>query len=140
LPKAAKPDGTKFCLTCGSQLLLKNQYQAIQPIGEGGFGRTFLACDAHRLNARCVIKQFFPLPEIQGNSQAMAKATELFEQEARQLLQLGEQHPQIPTLFAYFEQDKRLYLVQQFIDGQDLSQELAQRGAFSEATNSGIVG
>jgi serine/threonine protein kinase len=134
-PNCQKPqnlDGTKFCLTCGSQLLLKNQYQAIQPIGEGGFGRTFLAFDAHRLNARCVIKQFFPLLEIQGNSQAMAKATELFEQEARQLLQLGEQHPQIPTLFAYFEQDRRLYLVQQFIAGQDLSQELAQQGAFSE--------
>ncbi|NEU75688.1 protein kinase [Hassallia byssoidea VB512170] len=131
--KPQNPDATKFCLTCGSQLLLKNQYQAIQPIGEGGFGRTFLAVDAYRLNARCVIKQFFPSPEIQGNSQAMTKATELFEQEARQLLQLGEQHPQIPTLFAYFEQDKRLYLVQQFIDGQDLSQELAQRGAFSES-------
>ncbi|MBD2771613.1 serine/threonine-protein kinase [Iningainema tapete] len=134
-PNCQKPhntDGTKFCVTCGSQLLLKNQYQAIQPIGEGGFGRTFLAFDAHRLNARCVIKQFFPLAEIQGNSQAIAKATELFEQEAKQLLQLGEQHPQIPTLFAYFEQDKRLYLVQQFIDGQDLSKELAHRGAFSE--------
>ncbi|MGI2909552.1 protein kinase domain-containing protein, partial [Tolypothrix sp. VBCCA 56010] len=131
--KPQNPDATKFCLTCGSQLLLKNQYQAIQPIGQGGFGRTFLAVDAYRLNAYCVIKQFFPLPEIQGNSQAMVKATELFEQEARQLLQLGEQHPQIPTLFAYFEQDKRLYLVQQFIDGQDLSQELAQRGAFSES-------
>jgi len=134
-PNCQKPqnsDATKFCLTCGSQLLLKNQYQAIQPIGEGGFGRTFLAVDANRLNAHCVIKQFFPSPETQVNSQAMAKATELFEQEARQLLQLGEQHPQIPTLFAYFEQDKRLYLVQQFIDGQDLSQELAQRGAFSE--------
>jgi serine/threonine protein kinase len=130
--KPQNPDATKFCLTCGSQLLLKNQYQAIQPIGEGGFGRTFLAMDANRLNAHCVIKQFFPLPEIQGNSLAMTKATELFEQEARQLLQLGEQHPQIPTLFAYFEQDKRLYLVQQFIDGQDLSHELAQRGAFSE--------
>ncbi len=130
--KPQNPDATKFCLSCGSQLLLKNQYQAIQPIGEGGFGRTFLAVDANRLNARCVIKQFFPLPEIQGNSLAMTKATELFEQEARQLLQLGEQHPQIPTLFAYFEQDRRLYLVQQFIDGQDLSQELAQRGAFSE--------
>ncbi|MBW4450955.1 MAG: serine/threonine protein kinase [Spirirestis rafaelensis WJT71-NPBG6] len=130
--KPQNPDATKFCLTCGSQLLLKNQYQAIQPISQGGFGRTFLAVDGNRLNGRCVIKQFFPLPETQVNSQAMAKATELFEQEARQLLQLGEQHPQIPTLFAYFEQDKRLYLVQQFIDGQDLSQELAQRGAFSE--------
>jgi hypothetical protein len=71
--KPQNPDATKFCLSCGSQLLLKNQYQGIQPIGEGGFGRTFLAMDANRLNAPCVIKQFFPLPEIQGNSHAMVK-------------------------------------------------------------------
>lgn len=128
--KPQNPSVSKFCLSCGSQLLLK-QYRPIQPIGEGGFGRTFLAEDTYRLNARCVIKQFFPLPQIQGNTDAMAKATQLFAQEARQLLELGEQHLQIPTLFGYFEQDRQLYLVQQFIDGQDLSKELAQ-GTFDE--------
>lgn len=125
-------DGRKYCLVCGSKLLLKDQYQAIKPIGEGGFGRTFLAEDANRLNALCVIKQFFPLPQIQGNVEAMAKATQLFKQEARQLLELGEKHPQIPTLFGYFEQEQRLYLVQQYIDGQDLSKELEQQDSFSE--------
>ncbi|MEW5857762.1 MAG: serine/threonine-protein kinase, partial [Cyanobacteriota bacterium] len=113
-------------------LLLKDRYRAIAPIGEGGFGRTFLAEDADRLKAACVIKQFLPVPEIQGNSAAMQKATQLFEQEARQLLQLGEQHPQIPSLFAYFEQDKRLYLVQQYIEGQELGQNLEQQEAFTE--------
>ncbi len=125
-------DGRKYCLVCGSKLMLKEQYQAIKPIAEGGFGRTFLAEDANRLNALCVIKQFFPLPQIQGNVEAMAKATQLFKQEARQLLELGEKHPQIPTLFGYFEQEQRLYLVQQYIDGLDLSKELAERGYFSE--------
>lgn len=125
-------DGRKYCLVCGSKLLLKDQYQASKPIGEGGFGRTFLAEDANRLNALCVIKQFFPLPHIQGNVEAMAKATQLFKQEARQLLELGEKHPQIPTLFGYFEQEQRLYLVQQYIDGQDLSKELTQQGCFDE--------
>ena len=118
---------------CGAKLLLKEQYRAIKPIGEGGFGRTFLAEDANRLNARCVIKQFMPLPQTQSNPEAMAKATQLFEQEARQLLQLGEHHPQIPTLYGYLEQDKHLYLAQQFIDGQNLSQELASQGVFNEA-------
>ncbi|MBE9018923.1 serine/threonine protein kinase, partial [Chroococcidiopsidales cyanobacterium LEGE 13417] len=125
-------DGRKYCLVCGSKLLLKDQYQAIKPIGNGGFGRTFLAEDANRLNALCVIKQFFPLPHIQGNIEAMAKATLLFKQEARQLLELGEKHPQIPTLFGYFEQEQRLYLVQQHIDGQDLEKELEQQGSFNE--------
>lgn len=125
-------DGRKYCLVCGSKLLLKDQYQAIKPIGEGGFGRTFLAEDANRLNARCVIKQFFPLPQIQNNIEAMTKATQLFKQEARQLLELGEKHQQIPTLYGYFEQEQRLYLVQQFIDGHDLSKELEQGAVFNE--------
>lgn len=95
-------------------------------------GRTFLALDQDRLNAPCAIKQLLPAPEIQSDSQAMAKVTELFEQEARQLLLLGEQHSQIPALLAYFEQDKRLYLVQQFIEGQTLWQEMQRFGAFKE--------
>ncbi|MEP0772025.1 serine/threonine-protein kinase [Trichocoleus sp. ST-U1] len=130
--KPQNPVGTNFCTSCGTKLLLKDRYRAIAPIGEGGFGRTFLAEDADRLKAACVIKQFLPVPEIQGNSAAMQKATQLFEQEARQLLQLGEQHPQIPSLFAYFEQDKRLYLVQQYIEGQELGQNLERQQAFTE--------
>ncbi|MBD1942470.1 serine/threonine protein kinase [Coleofasciculus sp. FACHB-712] len=130
--KPQNPVETNFCTSCGTKLLLKDRYRAIAPIGEGGFGRTFLAEDADRLKAACVIKQFLPVPEIQGNSAAMRKATQLFEQEARQLLQLGEQHPQIPSLFAYFEQDKRLYLVQQYIEGQELGQNLERQEAFIE--------
>lgn len=119
--------------------MLKDRYRPIQPIGKGGFGRTLLSEDTDRLNAFCVIKQFLPLPEIQSDSEAMAKATELFQQEAMSLLQLGEQHPQIPTLFAYLEQDRRLYLVQQYIDGQDLYKELEQQGAFSEQKIRGLL-
>ena len=126
------PDRNKFCLNCGTKLLLLDRYRAKEPIGQGGMGRTFLATDEGRLGANCVIKQFLPLPEIKGDMSAMAKATELFEQEARQLLQLGDRNPQIPILLAYFEEDKHLYLVQEFIAGRDLWQELQDRGAFSE--------
>ncbi|MCT7950864.1 serine/threonine protein kinase [Ancylothrix sp. C2] len=124
------PDNTQFCKTCGSNLFLKNRYRAISPIGEGGFGRTFIAEDNERLNASCVIKQFLPLSQVQQNVNLLQKATEMFTQEARQLLQLGN-HPQIPTLFADLEQEGRLYLVQEFINGQNLLEELEQRGAFS---------
>ncbi len=130
--KPQNPAGTKFCVTCGTKLLLKARYRAIAPIGEGGFGKTFLAEDTDRLNARCVIKQFVAMSPTANNYPAISKATQLFEQEAHRLLELGEQHPQIPTLFAYFEQDKRLYLVQQYIEGQDLWHELEQHGAWSE--------
>jgi serine/threonine protein kinase len=127
-PNPQNPEETKFCLSCGSKLLLKERYRAIRPLGEGGFGRTFLAVDKDRLNASCVIKQFFP--QFQGTT-ALQKATELFSREAVRLHELGE-HPQIPSLLAYFEQEQRLYLIQEFVDGLTLLQELQQRGAFSE--------
>jgi serine/threonine protein kinase len=77
---------------------------------------------------RCVIKQFYP--QAQGTN-TLAKAVELFNQEAVQLDELGK-HPQIPELLAYFTQEDRQYLVQEFIDGHNLAQELTHRGAFSE--------
>jgi serine/threonine protein kinase len=97
-------------------------------LGSGGFGKTYLAEDVDSFNEQCVIKQF--APQSQGTS-AFEIATRLFEEEARRLKQLG-QHSQIPTLLAYFEQDNRLYLVQQYIEGLNLLDELELHGAFSE--------
>jgi serine/threonine protein kinase len=122
--------GTTHCATCGSRLdaMLRGRYRILKQLGRGGFGKTFLAVDEDRLQARCVIKQFSP--QIKGTD-AMEKAVRLFEQEAMRLDELGE-HPQIPTLLAYFEHDQRLYLVQQFVEGQTLVEELAEAGAFGE--------
>lgn len=128
-PKPENGDNVKFCQTCGSKLLLKERYRAIKPIGQGGFGITFLAVDEDKPSKpRCVIKQFYP--QAQGTN-TVQKAVELFVQEAIRLDELGK-HPQIPELLAYFTQDDRQFLVQEFIDGQNLAQELAQNGAFNE--------
>lgn len=126
----SNPPTAKFCSSCGSKLLLKDRYRAIKPIGQGGFSRTFLAVDEDKPSKpRCVIKQFFPLSQGTNNAQ---KAAELFEREAVRLDELGK-HPQIPELLAYFTQDNRQYLVQEFIDGQNLEQELADEGPFNES-------
>ena len=119
-------DNVQFCLTCGTRLRLKQRYRAIALLGEGGFGRTFVAEDIDRLDTPCVIKQFLPLPQVQQKRGLLEKATELFAQEAQQLLQLGN-FPQIPTLFADFEEEGYLYLIQEFIDGQNLLEELEAR-------------
>jgi len=116
------------CPSCGEKLLLRDRYRVIKLIGSGNFGRVFLALDEDRLDTACVIKQFMPQNQ---QPEAIAKATQLFKQEAEQLCQLGE-HPQIPSLLAYFQQDKSLYLVEQFIEGENLLQELDRQGAFSE--------
>lgn len=129
-PQPQNPDELDSCQTCGTTLIdrLRGRYRILEPLGQGGFGKTFLAADDDRLGTRCVIKQFSP--QLKG-TKGLEKAIQLFEQEAVRLHELGE-HPHIPTLLAYFEQDQRLYLVQQFIEGSTLSQELNKNGPFSE--------
>jgi WD40 repeat protein len=124
------PPQDNFCQSCGGVLRLRDRYLAIQPIGQGGFGRTFKAIDEDKPSKPfCAIKQFFP--QMEGTTAAQ-KAAELFTQEASALEQLD--YPNIPKLLAYFiTPDGRQYLVQEFINGQNLRDELAQQGQFSSA-------
>jgi serine/threonine protein kinase/lipoprotein NlpI len=122
------PDGSGFCLNCGTSLLLRRRFRVVRPLGEGGLGKTYLAQDRDNLDQPCVIKQL--KFQTQG-TQTNQKILELFLREAQQLKDLHE-NPQIPDLLAYFEEGGYLYLVQQLIDGQDLDQEL-KTGLFSEA-------
>jgi serine/threonine protein kinase len=55
-----------------------------------------------------------------------------FQDEAKQLQRLGE-HPQIPTLLAFFTERGYLYFVQQYVAGENLAEELERRGVFDEA-------
>ncbi|MGJ5628503.1 protein kinase domain-containing protein [Nostoc sp. CALU 1950] len=129
-PNPLNPNGKKFCQSCSTPLvsLLRNRFRVIRVLSdEGGFGRTYLSEDVDKLNERCVIKQL--APKFQG-TWSQKKAMELFAEEAQRLQDLGE-HPQIPTLLAYFEQDGCLYLVQQFVNGENLLKELQQRKAYN---------
>ncbi|WP_293056691.1 bifunctional serine/threonine-protein kinase/formylglycine-generating enzyme family protein [Okeania sp. SIO2B3] len=125
----SNPPETKFCQSCNEKLVLVERYRALKIIGRGGFGRTFQAVDEFKPSKPfCVIKQFLPQSQKTEN---LSKAALLFAQEAERLDTLGR-HPQIPELLAYFTQDNRQYLVQEFIDGQNLQQELKESGAFNE--------
>lgn len=130
-PSCLQPENlaeSDFCRSCGGVLRLRDRYLAIQPIGQGGFGRTFKAIDEDKPSKPfCVIKQFFP--QVEGTTAAQ-KAAELFTQEASALEQLD--HPNIPKLLAYFTTpDGRQYLVQEFVNGQNLKDELSLQGKFS---------
>jgi Ca-activated chloride channel homolog len=77
----------------------------------------------------CVIKQF---AFSNNHPKTRQIALKLFYEEAQHLEALGK-HDQIPELLAYFDVEGQPYLVQQFIDGQDLEQELATAGTFNRA-------
>jgi eukaryotic-like serine/threonine-protein kinase len=123
----------KICKACGSLLLLKDRYRAISFLDSGGMSRNFLAIDTDMPEEkRCVIKQFFPAPQVLDDPEAFEKSIELFQREGAQLDRLGNESHQIPQLFAYLEQERRFYLIQEFIDGQNLFKELHEHGAYSE--------
>ncbi len=125
---ATNPLDTKFCSQCRAKLLIQERYRALRVIGQGSFGKTFLARDeAKPSKPKCVIKQF-----LYNDPETLQDAIRLFEKEAVHLDDLGK-HSQIPELLAHAEHEGRQYLVQEFIDGDNLKQELKLLGEFSEA-------
>lgn len=100
---------------------LSQRYYILRQLGQGGFGKTFLAQDFHVPgHPQCVVKQLKP----QGNEpQILVEARRLFATEAKILYQLGT-HAQIPSLLAYFEENQEFYLVQEYIEGHVLAQEI----------------
>ncbi|MEH2048173.1 serine/threonine-protein kinase [Nostoc sp.] len=131
----------KYCTTCGMPLMLDGRYVTTKLLGRGGFGAAFLARDRRIPGMRqCVVKQFQPAGNL--TSTQLQQAQLMFEREAEVLSQLGNDHDQIPDLFAFFpvivnslqsgQEDQFFYLVQEYIDGQNLEEELVQQGKFSE--------
>ncbi|MBD2296175.1 serine/threonine protein kinase [Anabaena sphaerica FACHB-251] len=131
----------KYCTSCGMPLLLDGRYVPTKLLGRGGFGAAFLASDRRIPGMRkCVVKQFQPAGNLTADQLQLAQ--NLFEREAEVLAQIGNEHEQIPDLFAFFpvtvqslqlgEKEQFFYLVQEYIDGQNLEEELVQEGKFSE--------
>jgi serine/threonine protein kinase len=112
--------------------ILQNRYHIVTVLGQGGFGRTYLAEDQGRFRERCALKEFLPLI---SNSGVLDKSRELFQREAAILYQI--QHPQIPQFRATFEENQRLFLVQDYVEGQTyralLNERQTQGATFSEA-------
>ncbi|AFY43385.1 serine/threonine-protein kinase [Nostoc sp. PCC 7107] len=133
------PTGSRFCLQCGENLqnlpvsngiqaglTLSDRYVIVRQIGQGGFGRTYLAEDINRFREPCVLKEFSP--QVQ-TAYVLQKAEELFQREASVLYKL--QHPQIPRFRELFRTNLQgkeyLFLVQDYVEGQTYNSLLNTR-------------
>ncbi|MBD2439482.1 serine/threonine-protein kinase [Nostoc sp. FACHB-110] len=101
--------------------VLQSRYQIVDSLGAGVFGQTYTAIDInYPENPRCVIKQL----KVSSSPASHISTLRLhFLTETETLKRLGSHH-QIPKLIACFEEHERLYLVQEFVEGHDLTAEL----------------
>lgn len=128
-PNPENPNEAVKCQACGSRLRLRNRYLVVKPIGKGGFGATFLARDLSLPGyPACVVKQLRPSAT---SKKVLEMAQQLFQREAKTLAKIGD-HPQIPRLLDYFVGKQQFYLVQEFIDGLTLKQEVRANGVYNE--------
>ncbi len=112
--------------------LLQQRYRILNLLEEGEFGRTYLAIDLSHGEEQRAIDEFIPSTQFPTT---ISKAKEIFKQEAILLYQL--QHPQIPHFRATFEEQNRLFLVRDYVEGKTYAQLLDERRdvgtVFSEA-------
>lgn len=109
---------------------LGGRYEILGYLGGGGFGQTYLAQDNHLPGQpRCVVKHLKP---TLTDAVSLETAKRLFETEAQVLYRLNG-YAQIPRLLAHFEEQQEFYLVQEFVEGDNLGQELAPGRRLTES-------
>ena len=108
--------------------IIQGRYYIVKQLGRGGVGVTFLAQDQQCFDSQCVVKQLKPKS---ANPKTLEIARRLFNREAEIMNRLGY-CDRIPRLLAYFEHNQDFFLVQELVEGHDLSKEIVPHQPWSE--------
>src|SRR6266545_2553101 len=98
---------------------VRGRYLIVQQIGSGATGGVYEALD---METRLLIA----LKQIAGAGAVQASAGGSFEREVRALLVL--RHPALPVVSDVFVEDDSMFLVMEFVPGDDLATLLARNG------------
>ena len=112
--------------------LVQERYRVVKQLGRGGFGETY---EIEHLNIPALVKprRVLKYSQLYPNQPDYQKRLELFEREAKALYELGTEHNCIPVLYEYFRIENQLFLIQELVVGNDLSQEIGQGDLWTEA-------
>jgi serine/threonine-protein kinase len=105
-----------------SSIALKGKYKLIDEIGRGGFGTVYLASDLKVPGQFWAIKA---LRNLLNDRQEAARVRELFDKEQKILSWLD--HPAIVRRREVIVDGSMVYLVMEYVDGQDLRQIMSKR-------------
>ncbi|NEP81145.1 MAG: tetratricopeptide repeat protein [Okeania sp. SIO3B3] len=102
--------------------IVDKRYRFIKPISSSILGQTYLATDTHRPNSpQCLVREIRLSNFKQKNQEVILS---VFQEKAEKIYHLS-QHNGLPNLLAYCEENNNIYLVEDYIVGLSLTEELA---------------
>ena len=105
-------------------------FRLIEPLGQGGMGAVYEGIDT-MVERPVAIKML--RPEISGNPEIL----ERFRVEAVTLAKLN--HPSIATLYSFFHEENKYYMVMEFVPGETLESLVQRSGPMAPEQATGIV-
>lgn len=113
--------GSAQTLATGS--ILQERYHIERPLGVGGMSMVYLGRDLRFKDVvrQCAVKEMY---QSAPDSQTRMLNLKNFEREAGLLATL--QHPSIPRVYDFFEENGRIYLVLELVPGKDLETVLEE--------------
>ncbi|AKF08532.1 serine/threonine-protein kinase [Sandaracinus amylolyticus] len=99
---------------------IAGRYHLVRLLGDGGMGAVYKAADQ-------VLRRFVAIKLLHPNVARNPSSVERFQREARAAAAIG--HPNIIDILDFGLEDKRPYMVMEYLRGRSLSQLIATEGA-----------